>query len=326
LTPTATLLAQSACLPGLRAADCKLLADASNNMSKLTSFVLGYDISFKIMGASIGNVTLSIKGDGPIDFRDITDSDLQTVLTRLTLASTVEATVSYGSQSQTSVTDLRLIDGELYINDDMGSGWMQVSLNRLLEKYPGNYELEPFVRALRPDSMSQFLAFPNATKVLRGQRKNGPQIDGKPTAQMAANFDVAAYLRTVKNAAERKALLTTFLTNFLSGAGRRASRTQLQDPKLLAATERTITSTKISLVWVIGPADKLLHGIGFNLFMTVDGALVAAMDSAFGRSPMTVDLKILFTFSEIGTTVQIEPVSEETTDITDMVEQALGMQ
>src|SRR5262245_51795400 len=152
----------------------------------------------------------------------------------------------------------------------------------------------------------------NAPGVVRGQRLNGPKVDGKATAQFVANLDFAAFYKTLKTDSARKAFLQSFLSGFFSSAGQRPSNARLQDPKVLAAAERTVKTLKMAFIWLVGPADKMLHGIGFNVSANVDKALSAMLNSALANSALSVDWKLLFTFSKIGDPVKVDPVTEPT--------------
>jgi hypothetical protein len=323
ITPGFVLLAQANCLSGFKAADCQLMSAAAENMSSLTSFNLGYDISLKVGGTA---VSISIKGNGPIDFSQITDSDAQSVLTHVSMISYVTVNTLMGSTKQTETIEIRLVDGELYINqEDSGSGWLQVSLNRLFEKSASTFDLAIIGPALRPGSPELFGTLSSTPGMVRGQRLNGPKVDGKATAQFVANLDFGAYYKTLKTDSARKAFLESFLTSFLTGAGRRPTSAQLKDPKLLAAAERTAKTFKMAFLWLVGPADKMLHGIGFNISANVDKVLAGTLNSALGNAALSVDWKFLFTFSKIGDPVKVDPVTEPTTDITDTVANALGI-
>src|SRR5205823_2375843 len=97
------------------------------------------------------------------------------------------------------------------------------------------------------------------------------------------------------------------------------------DPKLLAATERTVKTMKMSVLWIVGPTDKLWHGLGFSLSAKLDKVLAGIINRPLGNAQMSIEWKLLFTFSKIGDPVRVEPVTESTTDITDVIANALGI-
>jgi hypothetical protein len=328
LMPLVNVRADANCLPKIKAADCQLMDDASQNMSKMISFDLGYDISYKLTGGPARNLSVAIKGDGPIDFNDIADSDYQSVLKHLALTSNMTIDSVQGTTKQTATVEVRLVGGELYVSqEETGGDWIQLSLNRLLEKSAGGtpISLGAIVDILRPGSLLLFPAGSNTVNIIRATRQNGPKIENKATTQIVANFDYATYYRSFKTDAERKAFLSSFLVSLTAASGQRPSIARLQDPKLLAATERTVKTVKTSLSWIMGPDDKMLHGIGLNFSATVDPAVAALISSAFGKTSLVLNIKMLFTFTKIGDPVQIDPVTEPTTDITDTISTLLGI-
>jgi len=313
---------------GLADADCKMLTDAftSDNMTKLTSFVMNYDLAIAVKGSPQGDVNVKVNGTGPfaIDPKAISNPDpsnTAAALNSLTMSNVIKTSVSGAAAGgdQADSIEFRIVGGKLYFMDDKGSKgkWYFVVLNDALKMAQSQTAamgassstggLPPAASAALqdPDVLAAVSAIPNIPGFIKAAATDGPDLDGVKTRKLTYNFDLVALL----NAKEiRPAIIAMSKQN--GGAG--VTDAMLNQYLTIAST--ALKNSTFSVSFIIG-ADKLFHGVGLNIALNLDATTMAMLNSGSGASAaaptaLTANIDFLLTLSKVGQPVKVDPVAD----------------
>jgi hypothetical protein len=309
----ASIQAQTPCLAGLKGSDCELLTVATADFAALATSDINTDIVIRYSGLPVGGAYIAVKGSSSVDFSKVTDPSIISVLTHLAMSGSAKVSVSIGRQHRLLKLDVRVLEGTLYFRPAPIDLWFKLGLTQTLSQNNGSTDVSGVLKICDPATI-QRAGMINADSV--AVRANGPTIDGQATAQITAVWDVTEGYDRLSPAQQEKlqrGFAAAFLTSIVRGSTANPS-----DPKLMAAAERSLKRSNVSILWIIGLQDKKLHGLGLNLNIPVDPVLATAAYPKLKNIPITVNVRALWTFSKLGQPVTMPAIPDNALDITNL--------
>jgi hypothetical protein len=314
--PALTSQAAGECFPGMSAADCRLMEEAGANLSRLSTFVMDHSTILTAAGLTGGNFDFSAAGNGPVDLSKIRGTSLSLALQNLAFSTTLRVRLTQGKNSQTSIIELRALEGTLFLRDNQ-KPWVSLLLEELQQSLQLNdvsiqgtdFDLGNALRRAKLDVIPNFI---------RGEGRNGPTIDGQATRQLTVHFSIPALFKFAFGPQ-----LRPLLKNLLQQQGYRLSDSEITQAATLL--QSMFKDTTFAMSWFIGKADKTYRRFAIDYVSKFDSTNSAILQGRRTASPMTLSLKFQVTVSKIGQPVRIGAVTNAV-DVTDIVKEALKRQ
>ena len=329
--PAVTVRAQGDMCFGLKADDCALANTMPDSaaMTKLTSFTMDYTITLKAdTGDPAKNVDFKVTGKGPfsIDTSKLSggsSSDPMAAIGALTMANTMDASLTSNGKDQKGTFEFRIVGGDLYFMGDMATQgkWMKVNLGKALTQVmanpmvsgmmsgkggAGGASSNPAMAALSdPEVMKALSSIPNIPGVITATRADDITIGSSKVATFVYNFDILKLVQAKEFAPVLKAALKN------QSAGAEVSDKQVQ--QVIAMANMFLKDFKLSITRYVGTDDKLPHGIGLHLSLNLDANTAAMVTGGSGSGeakPVSVDFNFDVKLDKLGEAVSVEPVSD----------------
>lgn len=328
-TPALTTRAQGAPCYGLADADCKLLQEASDpaNSAKLTSFVMDYNVTLKVVGTGTSDIDLNVTGTGPfsVDASKVSgaSSDPTAALSALTMANTINASLTSDGKTEKGTFEFRIVGGYLYFKGDMATQnqWQSIALGKALGALMSNPQFTEMMSGAMgggtgsssnpaaafmndPEVMKALTNLPNIPGFIKAERKADVDIGGEKSAQFVVNFDLLALVKSKDFAPVLKAALKS------SQQGAEVDDKQVQ--QVIAIAQTVLKDTKFSFTQFVGTKDKLPHGIAIDFTMKIDETTAALLGAGSSDGAKALDFGFHFDvkLTKIGQPVTVEPVKD----------------
>lgn len=313
--------AQSNCkLKGLSSADCKLIADAGDNLANLKTFVMDYTVTFQAKGLPNGNINFSAQGSGPVDVSAVDDANGLNALSSAIFASNLKATLTEGGKTQSGTLDLRMVDGVLYITASrFPQSNSKLDVSQLLDAIPEQARLALAANVFNFDRLATLQNTPAADipGVYQAKAQNGRVVEGQAMTQIALDTNLSTYFSYLFRPENREQLRAV-----LEASGQQYTDDQLnQIARAIPLLRTTLQATKLQETWLIGKKDKLYHGWGLTFSTRIDPTLINMLGSQQDSpvtQPITVNASLQVTLTKIGKPVTVQAI-DDAEDITDQV-------
>ncbi len=349
LTPAlgAQAQAQKPCWT-LADADCQLFYGAlsSDNLSKLTSFVLNYSVTGKATGTPQGDVNFNLIGGGPIGLGEAVIaalkqgaqmSNAQGALQAIQLMDSFRVTAKSPKQPFNLSGEVRITGGKLYwmSKEKTGGKWKVMDLTTAASSNPslgilgGGANSSASSNAMQnPQIQADMQAFSKYVKV---NADAGPSVDGAPTRRFTFDVDLGGML----SGPEFQKLMTD-ATSSAGPATQSAESANLGKAMVqmyVGLIQSVFKNSRFQIKFLAGSNDKLLHGFDLSFSLKVDAATLNQLQSMGGSltgsmgsgsadmgtsapiaspTPFTSDINVNFDLnlrlSKIGQTVKVDPV------------------
>ncbi|MHB8625313.1 MAG: DsbA family protein [Aggregatilineales bacterium] len=274
---------------GLSASDCRLVAAASANINKETSFQFALDLSLKTSGAGQGASTVTAKGNGALAFdtqalqnslSGPTSTDLTNALkgtVHLDLSSqTTNSGGAFGAQSTTSAGQVEFVvlDGTAYsrttgANNQFGD-WQAAPLGGQQGATTAISQNSPAAAFLQdPNVLMSLAAIPSIKGFISAKRiAQAPTLEGQSQAAFVYTFDQNALFTSSAITPLIKALIA-------SGSGADpASITDSQAAQAGRALAQALSGTTLTITAWVGTTDRLYHALILDGNFQLDTSLL----------------------------------------------------
>lgn len=318
-----TASAESACaLNTLSAADCKLIADAGNNLASMKTFMLDYTASLNATGLPNGNVRFSTQGTGPVDISKASGSDLSAILGNVVLSSKLTSSATVANHSDSGPLELRMVGGWVYLNGSRVTQgqWEKFSISKVVAAALGSSARLINASALNFDGLAalQKFAINDVPGAYQARSQPGRTVDGQATTQISVDLNIYTYLSYLLMPNHRDQLAAIVRANF----DQRLTPGDLDElARLMPLFKNTLQATKLTYTWLIGKKDELYHGYAVAFSTKVDPGLLVLMGAAGTgptAQPINAVLNFQVTLSKVGKPVAVQSV-DNATDITDQL-------
>lgn len=319
---TATRAQGADCLPGLDADTCALFTAATENQGSITTFVMDYNITMKTTGTGAQDIDLSVVGSGPMDIAALANIDPATMtadpsglIKALTMAQTMDASMTTGGNTIKGNFEFRIVEGVLYFNGDLATQgkWMKIDLLQALAAASGQMaglqgQLGAATGAADPAMAAQVMSlFSDPSKFFTTEVGEGQEVDGVKTTSVTLTVNIKALVEALFSEEGRAVLL-----EILKAQGQEMDAQQLeQAAAAIRIFEPVLDATKMSMSWWIDPEAKQFRGFGLTFSTVVDKTTAALLNpQATTPSEITVDFSFLVTLSKLNEAVTVEPVAD----------------
>jgi len=311
---------------GLSDADAQLLSDGFTNF-KAKSFQMNY--SFKVDGTGIpdsDDVSINVTGSGGLAYDPAKLSAASANPTAaaggITLSQVIKASAKTGTVDQSDNVEVRIVSGEVYFKDDVGTKgkWMKLSLADAIKQAQsmnpmtggssatsGSAQASKMQQAIMGlmmdptigESLSQIPTIPGFIVAKRGADQT---VDDVRAATITVTFDFTKLVASPVI----KPLVKAVLTANAEQSGQTANITDDQVTSVITLAKALLKKGTLTLTVLVGTTDKIMRGFGFNIDASVDTS--AFNPSAKGPTNVTVDF--LIKLSKLDQPVKVEPVAD----------------
>ncbi len=305
---------------GLSESDCALLMEATANAATVQSAYVDFTAEMTLrnlamiammMGGSSdeapGDVVVNMTAEGPY----VLD---MTVMPPARVQMTINADMNDGTTTESEALSLVIADGIIYTSNDGGAAWeglrYEDALNSLDPETRGMVEglmggdLSTLPEgALSPNDLAagnplamleefglseaDIMALATVPGFVTQARQADEQMLGQTMAVFTTNVDLAPLF-----ASEEFAKVLDGLMSAAAAEDPDAAQTAAMVPMLLSGLDMTMTQTQY-----IGTADKLVHGMAFDMLITFDIAMLMGGAQTGGQSMPPLELAVNFDFT-----------------------------
>lgn len=338
IAPVAISRAQgTACLPGLQAADCDLLTAATKG--SITSTTMDYVLSVNVTGlegvksgsTTLHDIALNVAGNGPLSIdkskmpAKISGSDpksLTDLFGALTLGNAIKVDLKNGSDVQSRSFEFRIVGGKLYYmadNADMYPDSQKSLVGKWLVADPSQMQSNPgFSSAMGNVAMGSSMANPASMAQAQAMIQQFLAVPGFITAARAdanneATFTVNVDIATLLKSPQFKPILTSIAASMGGASGTKMDENQLN--AMLGMVTPYFEGLKITVTDVVGTQDKLVHGFGLHIALSLTAEQLQTLGAMGGGSsggdmptftnPLTADINFSIKLANLNQPVTL---------------------
>jgi len=308
---------------GLSDADAKLLKDSFSSF-KAKSFQMDYTFKVNVTGAPNGDATVDVTGSGPFAF-DATKmtpgGGQMAALGGLTFQNVISANVTSAKTTMNSTTEIRIVDGEIYVKGDMATKgkWMKANLADALKTAqssmtkmnpmmggPGG-AATPSAAGMQaaamtifsdPDVQTALAQIPNIPGFIVAKRGADQTVDTVTVATITVTADFTKFAASPAF----KSLIKAGLKFQATQKG--ADPTTVTDDQVTSfatIAQSTLKKGTITLTFLVGAKGEGIRGFGFSVDASVDSSMMTGK-----TTPINATVDFLIKLSKLDQPVTVD--------------------